>query len=211
MFTGIVEKISQIKKISRKSSGFELVTLNPFSDENPSTGDSISVNGVCLTVNYVDNNIIKFDVMPVTYLNTAISCLKIGDYVNFERALKAQGRFDGHIVTGHVDYKSGILKISKNSKGVVFRIKLDKKNPVFAVLKGSIAVNGVSLTIQKMEKSFFEVNLIPETLNRTVFKFLKQNEYVNIEYDILMKKNSTKNGQNYSESYLKSLGYGGVK
>ncbi|GHT43594.1 riboflavin synthase [Endomicrobiia bacterium] len=181
MFTGLIEDIGTVKYIL--SSQIELDTKL----DNIAKGDSISVNGVCLTVVNLNKSTFIADYSPSTNRITTLSRLKQNSKVNLERALKLSSRFGGHIVNGHVD---GIAKIEKIEKLKEFyRVVLSCGNNIsaYCVEKGSIAVDGISLTIVSLLSSGFEVFIIPETFNNTIMQFKKVGDEVNIEADIIAK------------------------
>ncbi|MDR1104489.1 MAG: riboflavin synthase [Endomicrobium sp.] len=181
MFTGLVEDIGMVKNIS--SSKIEIETT--FNDI--SKGDSIAVNGVCLTAVCVNKNIFAADYSPHTDNVTTLSKLKQNSKVNLERALTLSSRLGGHIVSGHVDSTAKIEKIEALKE--FYKVKfLGGKNILkYCVDKGSIAIDGISLTIASLSCSGFEIFIIPETFNNTIMKFKKVGAEVNVETDILAK------------------------
>lgn len=182
MFTGLVEKISKVKDISFNSNGAKIFFEADFDDVK--LGDSIAINGVCLSVTSINNNIFCADIMNETLNISSLKNLKKGDEINLERAMKLSSRLDGHIVSGHIDCISKVKKITQDgfSKRIVFDCNTD-----LIIKKGSIAINGVSLTVSDVNDNEFEVSLIPQTLNDTNLKNLKIGDIVNIEYDIFAK------------------------
>ncbi len=187
MFTGIVEEIGSIKSISAKPEGLGIIIESNHIAENTKIGDSIAINGICLTVTSILNKTFSTDVSFETVNRTNIGKLKINDKVNLERALTANGRFDGHIVLGHIDTTARIRSITKI--GEFYILSLDIDNYIFdhCVDKGSIAVDGISLTISKLTASFLEAAIIPHTFEHTSLKFKRIGDLVNIEVDILSK------------------------
>lgn len=184
MFTGLVENIATIKELKTTSSGAVVSYFCPFDLKEIKIGDSISVNGVCLTVKSIENGIISSDIMKETLDLTNLKNLKNGDIVNLERAMKISSRLDGHIVSGHVDCVAIVKKITEDgfSKRIKFSCDTD-----LIIKKGSIAINGTSLTVTDVSKDEFEVSLIPLTQKETNLKNLKINDIVNIEYDLFAK------------------------
>ena len=174
MFTGIEEKTAKVLKNSDNKLSIERV----FNELK--IGQSIAVNGACLTITDFDNKQINFDVMDETFSRTNLKEAKI---VNLDRALLANSRFEGHVVLGHID---GILEFL-NQNGEIFTFKKPKNYDKYFVEKGSIALNGVSLTIAKDEKETFSVCLIPHTLNLTNLGNLRKGNMVNFECDIFAK------------------------
>ncbi|GHT45890.1 riboflavin synthase [Endomicrobiia bacterium] len=181
MFTGLIEDIGTVKNIL--SSQIELDTKL----DNIAKGDSISVNGVCLTVVNLNKSTFIADYSPSTNRITTLSGLKQNSKVNLERALKLSSRFGGHIVNGHVDGIAKIEKIEKLKEFYRVVLSCGKNISAYCVEKGSIAVDGISLTIVSLLSSGFEVFIIPETFNNTIMQFKKVGDEVNIEADILAK------------------------
>ena len=186
MFTGIVEATGKI--ISTAPSGSNLIfTLTcPFINELK-IDQSVSHNGVCLTVSAMHENNYEVTAIRETLNRTNLGKLIVGDEVNLERCLRANGRFDGHVVQGHVD-ETGVCTDIKDLNGsweFVFEYAVNSKN--ITVEKGSICINGVSLTVVKSEKNIFSVHIIPYTYEHTNFKTLQTGDKVNLEFDILGK------------------------
>lgn len=187
MFTGIVEekgKIADLKKVATDSYRLTVEIPNGW---RPNNGQSIAINGACLTVTGTSDRKAVFDVMPETIKKTAFNKIKKGDVVNLERAMEANGRFEGHIVQGHVD-ETGQIK-SKIKKGNSLEIKIQTSRDFTRKLvdKGSVAVDGISLTVSKLLDSAFEVSIIPVTMEKTTLGFKKVGDYVNLEADVLGK------------------------
>ncbi|MDR1952277.1 MAG: riboflavin synthase [Elusimicrobiota bacterium] len=180
MFTGIIEDIGMVKNISSSQIFIETKL------DDIKVGDSIAVNGVCLTVVSLCGGF-SADYSPATDKTTNLSSLKIGSKVNLERALTLLSRLGGHIVSGHIDETAKISRIEKLER--FFRIVFfsDKDLLKHCVDKGSVAVDGISLTISSVLKDGFEVFIIPQTFNNTALKYKKENDDVNIETDIIMK------------------------
>lgn len=150
-------------------------------------GDSISVNGACLTAESINNNLVQFHVSHTTRERTAVNYRNMypGKIVNLERAMSASGRFGGHIVTGHVDKTCKLIEIKKNNDDVDIEVFIDKEISPYIIEKGSVAVNGISLTVSKRKSSSFMVTVIPHTFSSTNLKNTIAGEEVNIEVDIL--------------------------
>ena len=187
MFTGIVEEKGKIIGMDRTASGISLKikTDNVYSDAK--LGDSIAVNGVCLSVTDIKQNSLSFDVIEESLRRTTLSGLKINDPVNLERSLRADSKIGGHFVSGHIDYKARIEQILKGPEGTGFKVSLPGEVSNLVAEKGSIALDGVSLTVAKVEKGNFTVYLIPHTLKVTTFCNKKKGDLLNIEIDILSK------------------------
>lgn len=182
MFCGLIEKVSKVENITFNQNGANISFKADF--ENVKIGDSIAVNGVCLTVVKIEKNLFSADIMNETLKISNLNNLKKADEINLERAMKLSDRIDGHIVTGHIDCLGKVSKITQD--GFSKRIQFNCDSTLI-VKKGSISINGVSLTVSNLFNDGFEVSLIPETLNKTNLKNLKINDNVNIEYDILGK------------------------
>lgn len=182
MFTGLIEKVSKVEKLNLTSNGAKITFEADFSDVK--IGDSIAVNGVCLTIVKIDKNILEADIMKETLNLTNLKNLKKGDFINLERAMSINGRLDGHIVSGHIDTISKLEKIQND--GFAKRMRFNCNSDLI-IKKGSIAINGVSLTVTEVYPDGFEVSLIPATLEKTNLKNIKIGDIVNIEYDILGK------------------------
>ena len=187
MFTGIIENIGTIKKIdSKKNLKVFSIDLGPLA-KNIRMGDSVAVSGVCLTVAAKKDKVATFDLMKETIEKTSLGSLGIGDHVNLELALQAGSRMGGHFVTGHVDEKAVIKNIAQGKNWVAIRIGISKVNRKFIAPKASVTIDGISLTIGKVGKDYFEVYLIPYTLKVTTLGLKKTGDRVNIETDILAK------------------------
>ncbi|MFZ9032744.1 MAG: riboflavin synthase [Anaerohalosphaeraceae bacterium] len=187
MFTGIIETVGIIKQVQPSGNQMRLsIDLNRIAD-GTRLGDSIAVNGVCLTVSRLNGTTAEFDVSTETIEKTTLTKLKNGSVVNLERAMSAQGRFGGHIVQGHVDGLGKIAAVQKQADYAQFRFEVPKELLAQVVLKGSIAVDGVSVTVAKLDAAGFEVAVIPTTLKETTWHQSKVGDAVNIETDILVK------------------------
>ncbi|MCM8797438.1 MAG: riboflavin synthase [Candidatus Omnitrophica bacterium] len=187
MFTGIIEELGKVKRIERRAdvSTFIIEAEKVLSDTK--IGDSISVNGVCLTVVKKETSCLGFEVIPETLKVTNLGQLKAGEKVNLERSLKADGRISGHFVTGHIDCMGLVRRKTYRSGNLAFEISLPQQFWKYILLKGSIAVDGVSLTVMEKKSNTFTVYIIPYTLKNTVFNFRQPADKVNIEFDILTK------------------------
>ncbi len=183
MFTGLIEKTSKVKKIEINDLGAKIYFEADFFN-SVKIGDSICVNGCCLTVTKIENNLLSADIMKETLNISNLKNLKSGDIINLERAMKLSDRLDGHLVSGHVDCIGVIQNITLDGFSKRVRIKADTS---LIIKKGSIALNGVSLTVSDVQKDNFEVSLIPETINNTNLKNIKIGDIVNIEYDLIGK------------------------
>jgi riboflavin synthase len=185
MFTGIVQETGKVKSIRPIENARRLEVVFK-KKEGLSIGDSVAVSGVCLTAVGLTPDGAAFDIMEETYRVSSFSAMRTGDTVNIERSLAAGGRIEGHFVLGHVDRVSAIRDIGKE-KDPYFEIAIPEEDRVFIVKKGSIALDGISLTIAEIGHSGFRVYIIPHTVNNTNLKYKKKGDPVNIEYDCLGK------------------------
>lgn len=187
MFTGIIEIVGTVRQVVRNGTQMQIVVELGSLATGTALGDSIAVNGVCLTVSRLDGTVAAFDVSTETVRRSTLANLKTGDIVNLERAMSANGRFGGHVVQGHVDGIGRIAAIRKQADFATFRFEAPPELLEQMVLKGSVAVDGISLTVAALDKTGFEVALIPTTLAETIWKHSKIGDSVNIETDILVK------------------------
>lgn len=210
MFTGIIEEVGKIKNI-QGGTNYKLTIAAPKILEDIHLGDSIAVNGICLTAISWDNGSFTVDVMRETLERTSLHKLRAGSFVNLERALAANGRFGGHIVSGHIDGTGEIINIRRDANAVWYKIKTSEKIMEFIIEKGSIAIDGISLTVAKVDRSAFYVSVIPHTLENTILLRKKAGDIVNLENDIVGKyiKSFTDKNSNSTlcESFLKSNGF----
>jgi len=183
MFTGIIQTTGKVKKLTAN----QLTVEAPAISRRLKKGGSISVDGACLTVVGLSGGSFTADVMPETRKKTIISSYKIGSSVNLELPLKADGRFEGHIVTGHIDGVGELTDVKRESNAYVLTIKIPAKLIKYIVQKGSVAVNGISLTVNDVKNDRFSVSIIPHTWKITDLHTLKTEGRVNLETDILAK------------------------
>ena len=205
MFTGIIEDIGTIKNISASQISIET------SLDGIAVGDSVSVNGVCLTAVSLNNDCFTADYIPNTDKITNLSSLKLNSKVNLERALQLSSRLGGHIVSGHVDGTGKIERIEKQQRFFKVAVSCGENILKYCIDKGSIAIDGISLTISSLVPSGFEVFIIPETFNNTILQYKKAGDIVNIENDILAKYiekfTKNKNTTGISFEMLKGNGF----
>lgn len=187
MFTGIVEEIGKIKAINGSQDSVEMVIQAKKILEDVHLGDSISVNGVCLTVTEFTSNGFTVDVMPETVQSTSLRDLQQNSPVNLERAMSAGGRFGGHIVSGHVDGIGRIVRKTPKGNAVYYEIEVPNELVQYMIYKGSVAVDGTSLTIFGLTETTFTLSLIPHTLSETILHGKGVGDIVNIECDMLGK------------------------
>lgn len=210
MFTGIIEEVGKIKNI-QGGTNYKLTIAASKILEDIHLGDSIAVNGICLTAISWDNGSFTVDVMRETLERTSLHRLRAGSFVNLERALAANGRFGGHIVSGHIDGTGEIINIRRDANAVWYKIKTSEKIMEFIIEKGSIAIDGISLTVAKVDRSTFYVSVIPHTLENTILLRKKTGDIVNLENDIVGKyiQSFTDKNSNSTlcESFLKSNGF----
>lgn len=224
MFTGIIEEIGTVKEFTNNgSTAFITIECNKILEGNnhsPLThlplhhsliGDSIAIEGVCQTVTKFDKNSFSAQVSAETLNVTTFANLKKGQQINLERALTLNSRLGGHIVTGHVDGLGKIKNIQKLSDFYNIKFEVEKDLYKYIAKKGSIAINGISLTIANVASNGFEIAVIPHTFENTTLKNLKTGDFVNIECDILAKYVekllSTDNNKSLDEKFLKENGF----
>ncbi|MCI1268672.1 MAG: riboflavin synthase [Ruminococcus sp.] len=186
MFTGIIEEKGTVKRIKNGNGTFLEIQADIVA-ENLNIGDSVAVNGVCLTVTNFIGKLFTADVMNETLSRSSLGQLKAGSHVNLERAMAADGRFGGHIVSGHID---GVGKISDiQNDGIAVRYKITAPAHIlrYIVEKGSVAIDGISLTVAKVDSENFEVSVIPHTLTHTTLAEKQVGSIVNLENDIIGK------------------------
>ncbi|HLR61470.1 MAG TPA: riboflavin synthase [Lentibacillus sp.] len=188
MFTGIIEEkgtIKQIKQVSEKSIQMTIESANVLEDVQ--VGDSISINGICLTVTAFSDTSFEVDVMPETMKATSLQMLAEGSNVNLERSMSANGRFGGHFVSGHVDGVGTIVRKEKKENAIYYDVEMPDELAIYFIMKGSVAVDGVSLTVFGISGSTFTLSLIPHTVSETILGDKGKNDIVNIECDMLAK------------------------
>lgn len=187
MFTGIVEEIGKVKELKKGINSMILTIEAERIMSDLKLGDSVATNGVCLTVTELGKNFYKADVMHETMRRSSLGSLKAGSKVNLERAMSANGRFGGHIVSGHIDGIGTITNIQKDDNAVWYTINAPEDIMHYIVEKGSIAIDGISLTIAKFENDSFQVSIIPHTLKETILSDKGVGDIVNLENDIVGK------------------------
>lgn len=200
MFTGLIEEVGKVAGLERRGSAARLAVVASFPPAEVRLGDSIAVSGVCLTVVGMDGGTFIFDVSPETVERTAFRRLKSGSAVNLERALRLSDRLGGHIVTGHVDCVAAVAERREVTGNIVFAFRIPREFARYLVGKGSVAIDGISLTVNTVSDDGFTVNVIPHTAEQTTLKGKRPGDEVNIETDIIGK---------YVERLLSVKGEGG--
>lgn len=186
MFTGIIQTVGHVQSLQKVGGDVRLsIDVNGLPMHDVELGESIAVSGVCLTVVAFDENYFAADVSNETLSRTTLGNLIVGDKVNLERALQASSRIGGHWVSGHVDGVASVQSIGEDARSQRWRFAADKSLLRYIAEKGSVAVNGVSLTVNQADFEGFEVNLVPHTVEHTNFSALVKNSPVNIEVDLM--------------------------
>ncbi len=213
MFTGIIEEIGTILKVAHKNQNLSLKITAPKSCKELQIKDSVAINGVCQTVISREKHSFSVEAVEETLKKTNFSKLKTNDKVNIELPMRLQSRLGGHIVLGHVDCVGRIKKIEEKNGSWIFTITYPKEFSKYIISVGSIAIDGVSLTIAHMKTNEFNVSIIPHTMENTIFKYYKIGNYANLEFDVLGKyihqliNDNVKNANNLSEIKLRTLGF----
>lgn len=192
MFTGIIQNTAKLNKVSSKKDNYTYVLESNLKLNKKDIGTSISIDGVCLTLvkfKKISNkkNYIFFNISPETLNISSFKKKKVGSILNLEKSLKFGDEIAGHFLQGHVDDTGKVLFVKKNKNSWVFWVSIKAKFKKYLINKGSIAINGVSLTINEIKKNRIRIDIIPHTFDKTNFKLLKKNMIVNLEYDLLMK------------------------
>lgn len=187
MFTGIVEEIGLVKEVVYGSKSIKLTIKCEKIMDDVKIGDSIAVNGICLTVASLDNGVFTADVMPQTMRKTNLGSLRAGEKVNLERALRPVDRMGGHVVSGHIDGTGVILSKEKEDNAIWLEISAPSDILKYIVVRGSVALDGVSLTAAYVDENCFKVSLIPHTASVTILGSKKPGDRINIECDMLGK------------------------
>lgn len=211
MFTGIVEEIGTVKSISKGANDASITLECKKILDDIKIGDSVAINGVCQTVVKIEGSTLLVQVSNETLSVTNFSSLKAGEKVNLERALTLQSRLGGHVVSGHVDGLAKVKSIKKSAEFYDLSFEVKKELSKYIVKKGSVTLNGISLTVAEGSSDSFSVAIIPHTFENTVLKYLKIGDFVNLEVDILAKyvENFLSRGDNkgIDENFLKENGF----
>ena len=187
MFTGLIEEIGRVKSIhmGNVSGVISIESSTIITDIN--LGDSVAVNGVCLTLTGIKGNTFEADIMAETFRRSSLGNLKAKSYVNLERAMLASGRFGGHIVSGHIDGTGIITDIRSEENAIWYSISAQMEILNYIVEKGSIAIDGISLTVAYVDDKCFQVSIIPHTKKETILQYKKSGDIVNLECDVIGK------------------------
>lgn len=188
MFSGIIEELGQVRRISKRGRIAIFEVNVELAQEDAKIGGSISVNGTCLTVIKKEQDSLIFEVMPETLKVTNLGFLRISDKVNLERALRIGDRLSGHFITGHIDCVGIIRKKNYLNNNLCFEIAIPAAFMKYCIPKGSVAVDGISLTLVNKKSNTFSIYIIPHTLKNTTLGFKGPSDKVNVEFDILAKK-----------------------
>lgn len=187
MFTGLIEGIGTLSAIRTSGNGKRISVTADFDLTGTRVGDSICVSGACLTVTRIDGRRFEADISPETVDRTTFGAAKTGERINLERALRLSDRIDGHLVTGHVDGTGHLASRKELKNATLIRINVDRELSRYIIQKGSIAVDGISLTVNGCDPEGFEVSIIPHTAKMTTIGFKKPGDRCNIETDIIGK------------------------
>lgn len=213
MFTGIIEEVGRVRSLQKQERGQRIEISCQKIMEDISLGDSVAVNGICLTVSQLKRQSFTADVMQETLDRTSFAQLKNGDPVNLERAMAAQGRFGGHIVSGHIDGVGQIQQIRPDGIAKWYTIQAPPNLLRYVVEKGSIALDGISLTVAEVREDSFSVSIIPHTQAQTNLSVKKIGDLLNIEVDLVgkyiekfLRPDQPKESQ-INEAFLNKFGY----
>ena len=187
MFTGIVEEVGQVMSVDSQNNLSKVSIKAEKILDSAKIGDSISINGACLTITSIKDSFFTSDIVKETLSKTNLQYIKAGDCVNLERAMRADARFDGHIVQGHIEGIGKVKKIQEDQGSFILKIELPENLSDYCIHKGSVTINGVSLTIASIEENLIDIWIIPHTLGHTTFGSINESDYVNIETDIISK------------------------
>lgn len=188
MFTGLIQEKGRIKSITRQAHTIKLTCeASPELLADYQVGDSMAINGACLTAIERSSTTFTVDIMPETFQRTTFASLKTGSEVNLERAMLQEKRFEGHLVAGHIDTMTRLIKKRENENALVLTFAYPPTAQGEIISQGSVAINGVSLTVSQVQSGTFSVSLIPHSKFKTTLGNLKQGDFVNIETDMIGK------------------------
>ena len=188
MFTGIIEELGRVKKITRRAGIIHLEISAKKTLLDTKIGDSISVNGVCLTVVSISSDCVSFEVIDITGKNTNLGLLKIGQAVNLERSLKIGDRVSGHFVSGHIDCLGKVCRKFLRNGNLELTVVIPPLFMKYCLPKGSISLDGISLTLADKRANIISVHIIPHTFKNTTLSFKGPSDKLNVEFDVLAKK-----------------------
>lgn len=216
MFTGIIQALGKVTHYARKQGDVRLqITANGFDITSVTLGDSIAVNGVCLTVVAIDGNNFVADVSQETLQLSTLGSMDVGCHVNLEKALTLNTLLGGHLVTGHVDGVGKIMAIESSARSIKYVIKAPGSLQHYIAKKGSITVDGTSLTVNEISDSSFSVNIVPHTQSKTIFQHYQKDQAVNLEVDIIARylerllQKSGEQSSKLSVEFLRNHGFNG--
>lgn len=215
MFTGIIEEVGRVKNIKSGMKSAVLTLEARIIFEDLKLGDSVAVNGVCLTAASIEKNTFTADVMHETIRRSSLGDLAIGSPVNLERAMAADGRFGGHIVSGHIDGMGMIQSIKQDDNAVWYTVAVERDLMKYIIPKGSIAIDGISLTVVDVGQESFRVSIIPHTAKETILSRKKAGDKVNLENDVIGKyvekllshRQPVNNKSNITKEFLMENGF----
>lgn len=220
MFTGIIETLGTVKSVAPSGEGLRMTIEASFGPKDMQIGDSVAVNGACLTIVSFDNRAFNADVSPETLSKTTLGRIKMRDTVNLERAVRLGDRLGGHLVTGHIDGTGKVLSKRREGNAVIFMFAVAPELSRYIIPKGSVALDGISLTVNTCSRKSFEVSIIPHTLTVTTLRDRRVGDEVNVETDMIGKyverftrpftgdgKPAHHKGKRVDESLLRKTGY----
>jgi len=185
MFTGLIEDVGRLEKLERRAGAARLTVSTALPGAEFHLGDSVAVNGVCLTVTNIDASLLSFDVSPETLDKSGLGRLSSGEMVNLERAMRLSDRLGGHIVSGHIDSVATVAGKRIESGNIIFSFRMAAEKCRYVIEKGSVAIDGISLTVNSVTSDSFSINIIPHTAENTTLRLRKPGDIVNIETDII--------------------------
>ncbi len=187
MFTGLIEEVGEIREVLLRGNNRELAIECPLISPESKEGDSLAVNGVCLTITEVEAPLVRLEATEETIRRTNLRTIRRGDYVNLERALLASSRLGGHLISGHIDGVGKVIGLKPEGENLRVRIEYSPEIDRYLVPRGSVAVDGISFTVFAVEPYILELMVIPFTFKATNFKYLILSKQVNIEGDLIAK------------------------
>jgi riboflavin synthase len=215
MFTGIIEEVGEVRRLESMGGGVRLLIAAPNSIRELGINDSVAVNGVCLTVTSTHGDAFETETVEETLKKTTLGGLKPGSKVNLELPMRLNERLGGHLVLGHVDSVGRIIAREDRQNSWMFSISIPSQFTKYIIPVGSISIDGVSLTVAEIDREYIRVSIIPHTMEKTIFKWYKVGDSVNLEFDVvgkyierLMTGDQTQVGQKFfTEEQLREMGY----